>query len=61
MAPSGTSIAPFDLEDLDDPAHYDLVVNTTRLGVEAAAELVAAAFRARRTGAEKFESEPMGT
>jgi len=49
------------LHHLDDPAHYDLVVNTTRLGVEAVANLVAAAFRARRTGAEKFESEQMDT
>jgi cytidylate kinase len=42
-------------KDLDDPAHYDLVVNTTRLGVEPAADLVAAAFRGRRIGVEKFE------
>ncbi|HUY35034.1 MAG TPA: cytidylate kinase family protein [Pirellulales bacterium] len=38
-------------KDLDDPANYDLVVNTSRLGVEAAAELVVATFRSRHIDA----------
>jgi hypothetical protein len=34
-------------KDVDDPASYDLVVNTGTLGVEAAGEVVVAAFRLR--------------
>jgi cytidylate kinase len=34
--------------DVEDPENYDLVVNTSRLGVEAAAELIAAAFHSRQ-------------
>jgi cytidylate kinase len=37
--------------ELDDPTHFDLVVNTARLGIEGAAALIAAQVRRRGDGA----------
>ncbi|HVC95201.1 MAG TPA: cytidylate kinase-like family protein [Pirellulales bacterium] len=40
--------------DVEDPRIYDLVVNTSRLDVEEAAEMVAAAFRSRQIDTNRY-------
>ena len=54
-------LSAFTAQDVSDPAVYDVVVNSARLGLEGAAEVVAAAVRAKQLAApsEADEVDPV--